>query len=299
MTNSRIPRTRSGSGPRKSLTSSRAQHELMKHVVAAAECLETTDRERDHAIHAARKAIKRARALLRLMRGTIGEARFKRENQALRDAARPLTGLRDARVLLDTLEQIAWKSAVRATPGYVQMHAALHRSVTRSANVSERSLARSRHSLRTSVSRIRRWRLGRDGAQLQYASLRRAYKRARRACARATASRTVSELHEWRKQVKYLWHILQFLERPANAELRETSSHMHELSDQLGDHHDLCLLLKRVERARRSNKNRHSLKALEDLSRARATRLEHKALRLGHELFREPAKQWCREIAPA
>jgi CHAD domain-containing protein len=51
----------------------------------------------DTDIHEARKAVKRARAALRLMRDALPQAAYRRENAALRDASRPLSSVRDAR----------------------------------------------------------------------------------------------------------------------------------------------------------------------------------------------------------
>lgn len=47
-------------------------------------------------IHGARKALKRARANLRLLRDAVGKTAYICENVVLRDAARPLSGVRDA-----------------------------------------------------------------------------------------------------------------------------------------------------------------------------------------------------------
>ena len=50
------------------------------------------------AVHDARKAIKKERSLLRLARGAMPSAQRRRENATLRDAARALSGVRDADV---------------------------------------------------------------------------------------------------------------------------------------------------------------------------------------------------------
>src|SRR5690348_3769495 len=60
----------------------------------------------DSSIHAARKELKKARATLRLLRDALGKTTYKRENTALRDAARPLSEARDGRVLLDALSSL-------------------------------------------------------------------------------------------------------------------------------------------------------------------------------------------------
>ena len=75
------------------------------------ELAETADH--DLAVHEARKAMKRARALLRLARGAIGKKGFAAEDAVIRDAGRLLAPLRDARVTLDTIEAIASGSCPR------------------------------------------------------------------------------------------------------------------------------------------------------------------------------------------
>ena len=59
---------------------------------------------RDEVIHEVRVAFKKVRALLRLVRPEIGEKAYKEENSCLRDAARPLTEVRDAKILVDVLD---------------------------------------------------------------------------------------------------------------------------------------------------------------------------------------------------
>src|SRR5262245_12430711 len=61
---------------------------------------------RDEVVHDARKALKRVRAMLRLARPVVGEKVFQRENTCFRDAARPLTAVRDARILVETLDKL-------------------------------------------------------------------------------------------------------------------------------------------------------------------------------------------------
>src|ERR687894_2726162 len=62
-----------------------------------------TDSTREDAVHETRKDMKKLRALLRLVRGELGERTFARENACYRDAARELAGVRDPDVMLETL----------------------------------------------------------------------------------------------------------------------------------------------------------------------------------------------------
>ena len=62
------------------------------------------------AVHTARKAVKKERSLLRLARGSMPKQR-RRENAALRDAARGLSAARDAEAMLATLDGLATRYA--------------------------------------------------------------------------------------------------------------------------------------------------------------------------------------------
>jgi CHAD domain len=58
----------------------------------------------EKAVHETRKALKRLRALVRVLRSELGEEVFAREDGALRDAGRRLAGARDAEVMVNTLD---------------------------------------------------------------------------------------------------------------------------------------------------------------------------------------------------
>jgi hypothetical protein len=73
----------------------------------AVELLESADGgELDEAIHESRKALKRVRALVRVARDGLGDQTYRRENQTFRDAGRALSSVRDARAMVDTLEDL-------------------------------------------------------------------------------------------------------------------------------------------------------------------------------------------------
>src|SRR5919108_247446 len=58
----------------------------------------------EEAVHEARKNMKKLRALLRLTRNELGDEVYRRENECFRDAGRRLSGVRDADVMLETLD---------------------------------------------------------------------------------------------------------------------------------------------------------------------------------------------------
>ena len=63
------------------------------------------DGEVDEGVHEARKAAKKARAMLRLCRGTLGKKTYRQHNHFFRDAGRALSPLRDATVLGEAMDK--------------------------------------------------------------------------------------------------------------------------------------------------------------------------------------------------
>src|SRR5689334_3003714 len=94
---------KAGQSPRKGL------RRIVKKQIKAAQSELTVSRgkSRDESIHEARKAMKKVRAVLRLVRPHIDSATYRKANAALRDAARPLTQVRDARILIDVVDKLA------------------------------------------------------------------------------------------------------------------------------------------------------------------------------------------------
>ncbi|HWX52791.1 MAG TPA: CHAD domain-containing protein, partial [Solirubrobacteraceae bacterium] len=139
------------------------------------------------AVHETRKALKRLRALMRLLRDELPDGEFGRENSALREAGRRLAGARDAEVMLDTLEALLerhprklgarsdlarLRDMLAAERDRAAHGAMLGDSATRREVIGELGAVR---------SRVLQWRLPeRPGMQLAEAGLGRIYRQGRR-----------------------------------------------------------------------------------------------------------------------
>jgi CHAD domain-containing protein len=245
----------------------------------------------DHSIHSARKELKKARAMLRLLRDALGKTTYKRENTALRDAARPLSEVRDGRVLLDALNSLTrYYGAPASALPLAGFKRALGRRRMRSRESvlgSHEPLRDARKALRAVSSRSARWHVGRHGWSVLGAGLKRTYTRGRDAFRQARATPTNENLHEWRKQTKYFGYQLQLLEPLGSARVRELTQVADKLADFLGDDHDLAVLYDRAGEARASfprAATHNSLLAL--IKRCRAS-LQQKAAELGLRLYEE------------
>src|SRR3954469_2781019 len=60
----------------------------------------------DTPVHQTRKHLKKARAVLRLVRKEIGHAMFRQQDHRLRDAGRLVSEVRDAEVRLETVKRL-------------------------------------------------------------------------------------------------------------------------------------------------------------------------------------------------
>ena len=87
----------------------RIAHEQLD--VAITQLTETLPTDPEKAIHNARKAIKRERSLIRLVRGAMPREERRQENGALRDAAQILSGARDADALVATVDALSERFA--------------------------------------------------------------------------------------------------------------------------------------------------------------------------------------------
>jgi CHAD domain-containing protein len=256
-----------------------------------AKALEVLDDKQlaDEAIHSARKELKKARATLRLLRKALGDAVYKRENAAIRDAARPLSDVRDSRVLLDTLDGIVHRYGAPACAlrldGFRQAlrgeYAAIRRRILERPN----ALKPQRDALCRVFERSALWPIGNHGWSVIGAGLKRVYRQGRKAFATSQAVPSPENLHEWRKQVKYLWHQLQVLTPLRPGAIGKRADRAHKLADHLGDHHDLSVLRTKVADmadAFPDAASRNALLAVIDRSR---TKLQDKAFVLGRRVY--------------
>ena len=230
----------------------RATHDLRPHLVRKALIDQLDDAIRrlrkhgksDAAVHAVRKQLKRARATLRLVRGSISDTEYRRDNWAMRDVARVLTPLRDAKALVGTLGKLKGtgrdhdlRAAKRAlTRRFQEQRHAIDR------RLSQKRLAAAAAALRTVKERIREIPRARLDEIALSKGLARMYKAGQKAFGLVKDQPTDERLHEWRKQVKYLLNQIDVARQLGAAKLKKRRKYSHRLADLLGDDHDLAVL---------------------------------------------------------
>ena len=191
------------------------------------------------AVHDARKAIKKERALLRLARGKLASAQRRQENAALREAARGLAGARDAEVVVATLDGLSERFAGQLP---ASTYDGIREQLASRPGAENDSTPRAIAELAAIRSRVPEWRLTGGGWDALEGGLARSYKRGRKAFRLARATGSHENLHEWRKRVKDLWYQQRLLAQVCGPAVQGQAEEAHHLSELLGEDHDLGML---------------------------------------------------------
>lgn len=211
----------------------------------------------DRAVHEARKACKRTRALLALVRRSLDRKQAEALRKTYRDAARAVGPLRDAFVMQRTLAKLLPELDAEEVLGPAVAPA--DGPQRRAACVAGLEEARERLD-------------GLDWSGVDRHSLlfgmRRSYAAVRQQRGPAVRSGEIEPFHEWRKVVKaWGYHLQLFVEiwPPVLQPLYEQADRLQEI---LGDHHDLGVLRESLPEgldARTADRIRGVARAREDV----------------------------------
>ncbi|HSG80258.1 MAG TPA: CHAD domain-containing protein [Acidimicrobiia bacterium] len=255
----------------------------------------------DAGVHVARKSLKRARAMIRLVRDPLGHWTYRQENVVLRDTARVVAPVRDGAVLIETLDGLRERYGQALAEGlWDDLGAALtsrHQRARAQVLDDRDTLLSLVTTLRTARRRFAAWPAEAEAADHRsipdrYGSIargiHRVYARGRRAMAIAADTRTEEDLHQWRKRVKYLRHQMEALEPVWPELLRATSTELDRLGEILGVEHDLAVLDETVRSEPRLCPDQAARRVLYALIAHDRTVLQRAALGLGERLYAEP-----------
>jgi CHAD domain-containing protein len=251
------------------------------------------------AIHDTRKALKRLRALVRLLRAELGENQYKREHAILRDAARRLAGARDAEVMVGTLDALLERhprKLARRRPlielrkQLVAERAAAERA-TLGASTTRGEVLRELSGLR---ARAEQWQLPeRPGIALVERDLQRIYRDGRERKRRVNGG-GAHAAHAWRKRVKDLRYAAEILGQ------RQLARRADRLAELLGEEHDLVVLASLLPPAGRApfkgKRGKRARKAILERIAHRRRRLRKRALREGERVYRRRPKKFTRHV---
>jgi CHAD domain-containing protein len=264
-------------------------------------------------VHEARKAIKRMRALARLLRDELGEQEFARVNASLRGAGRRLAGARDADVRLATLRELIERHPRALTPslGPSQANGQAREGIQRLEEQLQREcLSNSGPSdidqvladIAAMRDQLARWSLVDIDFDTISPGLQRVYREGRRRYVRCAREQGHNEqdVHDWRKRVKSLYYALDMLGAKKVKGARRVTRRADRLGDLLGSEHDLWMLCAYVEEHPEAfGTDRTAKDELLKLIERRRRHLRKRALSLGARLYKRKPGRFTRCIGRA
>jgi hypothetical protein len=249
----------------------------------------------DESVHAVRKHIKQARAALRLLRESVGERAYRRENRRLRDASRPFARMRDTRITTQTLAALHRPVPAGERPVLQALSARLAIEQHRARRQLEGArLDRVARSLQTAGRVAQSWQKKRVASDAVLSDLKRAYRKARTAAAAARAQRSSESLHEARKQAKYLSSMLEIV-RPRLDGGGKARRGALSFAEFLGDDHDLAVLQEKLDTLP-DPAHDGGYRLLKKRVEKRRRRLQGKAMREAKRLYRRRPKRFARRL---
>jgi CHAD domain-containing protein len=249
--------------------------------------LAENDGDVEQDVHQARKRGKETRGLIRLVRPALGAA-YAAINAEVRDGARELSSLRDAHALLGTVEDLASSidgngtDELEVVAGHLRVAAS---AATHGIGGDDPRLAVARSRMETARAMVDTW-----SAEIEVGTLAggvaKTAKRGRSAWKAVRKDPTDEEMHVWRKGVKYLWYQARLLEAGDPDGIGALVEQLDDLSDLLGDEHDLTVLVEHLERAAGSEAlGDVDVDGLIELARARLSTLRVAAMHLGEQVY--------------
>jgi CHAD domain-containing protein len=189
------------------------------------------------AVHDSRKALRRARAVLGLVRSALPKSERRAVKGALQEARRALSSVRDHAVAPETLALLPLDEGDRATANRVLANAAAAMPATAEikqllAESAARAAAQA-EALQAALAHEVDWDVVADGVRTTYAE-------ARRAC--RAAKRSKAWFHAWRRRSKELVYQLELIAQHAGPRLDAIHGEVAGITDTLGPSVDLIMV---------------------------------------------------------
>jgi len=216
--------------------------EFENAVQDAKDAAASVDDSSSKAVHAARKALRRARGVLEMVAQELPKSERKAVGRALQESRRALSSIRDHAVAPDTLGELALGDADRVTAKRVLDNSAealpaIAEIKQLLAEIAARAAAQA-EALEASLPAELRWDRVVDGIRGIYGEARRA---------RRAAKRSKQWFHTWRRRSKELSYQLQLVASHAGARVAAVQGEIAEVTDTLGPAVDLVMVREFVD----------------------------------------------------
>lgn len=246
----------------------------------------------DEVIHDTRTGMKRMRAFLRLIRPSIGKSAYRQANAQSKALAGALSGSRDARVLLDTVDLLLLEIEDRACRARLREPFLQNYAQACAVAGGIQPLRYARKRLHKLQHQARHWRLNGYNYQALMQAVETEYGQGRAHWLLIQQHPEAEELHEWRKEVKRFYYQVSLL-FPRGKKMQR--ARLKDLGEYLGQLHDLHILLEYIT-SHRSLFWAEDLSHLEVAAQHREQILMDLIWRLAPKAYGEPAPSYSRKL---
>ncbi|WP_319420983.1 CHAD domain-containing protein [Pleurocapsa sp. FMAR1] len=252
----------------------------------------------DEAVHQVRKRLKKTRAVVRLIRDSLGKKSYKRENARFRDLGRNLASLRDGKVQIEALNKLTTHFADIAPETFTDMRQELQVDYRREYQqvLNEGILISIKNQLKDAKEAIADWTIEANDWSAIDKSLKRIYHQGCKGLDQSRSKPTAENFHEWRKRVKYLRYQLEILNQIWSEVMKQWVDQTHNLSDYLGEDHDLAVLEELVLSQQERFDREDTLETLTALIDRRRQELQSAAIFLGKRIYTEKPKDFTARL---
>jgi len=237
--------------------------------------------------------------VLRLVRPQFEET-YQFENAWFRDTAKGIAELRDAEAIIETYDSLLDKfsdQVDRRAFAPVRRALTLRRKkiIEETGDLNQR-LKKIRARMDEAAGRVADWKLKVDGFDGIEGGLVATYRQARKTMAVAYDDPTAENFHEWRKQAKYHGYHMRLLRELWKPVMRSLEKEADELSDLLGDDHNLDVLHKTLLKSPNKYGKKRDIQVLLGLIDRRSAELRVEAKTIGGKIFAEKPKAFGRRF---
>ena len=215
---------------------------FLEEIAKVRKALDDESKPAERRIFKARKRLKRARSVVRLLKAPLGSKTQARITETLRGVSRALAPARDADALAATAGQLAQTADPEHRDIYLKLVLNLENRAAMIRSNSTADIEFCRSAMRAAEADAQRAPLRFPAETVLETAFRRAYGRGRVYRRIAVQTGRAEAFHDWRKYVKQRWHLSLLVRELRGEDFAGVVARLAELGKLLGSDHDYAVL---------------------------------------------------------
>ncbi|MBW6478285.1 MAG: CHAD domain-containing protein [Bacteroidales bacterium] len=239
-------------------------------------------------IHQTRLCFKRIRSFLRLSRTAFADGIFQELNIYYRDQGRLLSSNRDITAIIDIGQDMLIRgrsdSVKLFLKRYIQAQKRNRKQTSRNPDL-QRNTQTMIDSLRETANKISSLEISGETHKCLAFGAKKVYKKGFHLLETVRKTREDHLLHEWRKQVKYLWYHYVFLNSFWPGIMGAHARQTQQLSQWLGKYHDYVILENDLLQSGSYRNNKNQPKTISRNIKRSKEKLAQHSIKLGQKIY--------------